>query len=57
MGPCHRNINNSPAPGNPLAAGTRVLRSFNPNMAQMAHGMRVDRHGNIWVTDSFLNLV
>jgi sugar lactone lactonase YvrE len=38
-------------------AGTQVLRTFNPNMAQMAHGMRVDRHGNIWVTDSFLNLV
>jgi hypothetical protein len=37
--------------------GSRVLRTFNPNMAQMAHGMRVDRHGNIWVTDSFLNLV
>lgn len=37
--------------------GTRVLRTFNPNMTQMAHGMRVDRQGNIWVTDSFLNLV
>ena len=37
--------------------GTRVLRTFNPNMAQMAHGMRVDRQGNIWVTDSFLNVV
>ena len=21
------------------------------------HGMRVDRHGNIWVIDSFLNVI
>jgi DNA-binding beta-propeller fold protein YncE len=37
--------------------GTTVKRAFNPNMAVNPHGLRVDRHGNIWATDSFLNLV
>lgn len=33
------------------------IRAFNPNIAGNPHGLRVDRHGNIWVTDSFLNIV
>src|SRR6202000_3093954 len=37
--------------------GTVVERVFKPNMAVNPHGLRVDRHGNIWATDSFLNLV
>jgi len=39
------------------ATGTKVLRVFNPNIAMNPHGMRVDRHGNIWVIDSFLNVI
>ena len=35
----------------------KFLRTFNPNIAINSHGMRVDRHGNIWVTDSFMNVV
>ena len=35
----------------------KFLRTFNPNMAIGPHGLRVDPHGNIWVTDSFLNVV
>src|SRR5579859_5515405 len=35
----------------------KFLRTFNPNIAVNSHGMRVDRHGNIWVTDSFLNVI
>jgi hypothetical protein len=35
----------------------RFLRTFNPNIALNAHGMRVDREGNIWVLDHFLNVV
>ena len=35
----------------------KFLRTFNPNIAVNSHGMRVDRHGNIWLTDSFLNVV
>jgi sugar lactone lactonase YvrE len=38
------------------AAG-KFLRTFNPNIAMNTHGMRVDRHGNIWAIDSFLNVV
>ena len=37
--------------------GTTVKRVFNPNIAMNPHGMRVDRHGNIWAIDSFLNVV
>jgi len=33
------------------------LRTFNPNIAINTHGMRVDRHGNIWAIDSFLNVI
>jgi sugar lactone lactonase YvrE len=35
----------------------KFLRTFDPNIAIGPHGLRVDRHGNIWVTDSFLNVV
>ena len=35
----------------------KYLRTFNPNIAVNPHGMRIDRHGNIWVLDSFLNVV
>ena len=35
----------------------KFLRTFNPNIAVNTHGMRVDRHGNIWVLDSFLNVL
>jgi DNA-binding beta-propeller fold protein YncE len=35
----------------------KLLRTFNPNIAINPHGMRIDRDGNIWVTDSFLNVV
>lgn len=35
----------------------KLIRSFNPNIARTPHGMRVDRHGNIWVIDAFLNTV
>lgn len=38
-------------------ASGALIRTFNPNIAGNPHGMRVDRHGNIWLTDSFLNLV
>jgi hypothetical protein len=37
--------------------GTKVLRVFNPNIAMNPHALRVDRHGNIWVSDSFLNVI
>ena len=35
----------------------KFLRTFNPNIAINTHGMRVDRHGNVWVLDSFLNVL
>jgi streptogramin lyase len=37
--------------------GTKVLRVFNPNIAMNPHGIRIDRHGNIWVIDSFMNII
>jgi len=37
--------------------GTKVLRVFNPNIAMNPHALRVDRYGNIWVSDSFLNVI
>lgn len=37
--------------------GTKVLRVFNPNIAMNPHGIRIDRHGNIWVIDSFMNVI
>jgi DNA-binding beta-propeller fold protein YncE len=38
------------------AAG-KLVRTFNPNIAVNAHGLRVDRHGDIWALDSFLNVI
>lgn len=38
-------------------AKDRFLRTFDPNIAINTHGMRVDRYGNIWVLDSFLNVL
>ena len=35
----------------------KFVRNIAPNIAIGPHGLRVDRHGNIWVTDSFLNVV
>jgi sugar lactone lactonase YvrE len=35
----------------------KFVRTFNPNIAVNAHGLRTDRHGNIWAIDSFLNVV
>jgi sugar lactone lactonase YvrE len=29
----------------------RLLRTFDDNIAARAHGLKVDRHGNIWITD------
>ena len=37
--------------------GTKVLRVFNPNIAMNPHGIRIDRHGNIWIIDSFMNVI
>jgi hypothetical protein len=35
----------------------KFLRTFNPNIAVNTHGMRTDRYGNIWILDSFLNVL
>jgi hypothetical protein len=35
----------------------KFLRTFNPNIAVNTHGMRVDRYGNIWILDAFLNVL
>jgi len=35
----------------------KFIRSFNPGIARFTHGLRIDRHGNIWATDTFLNIV
>lgn len=35
----------------------KFIRNMDPNIAIGPHGLRVDRHGNIWLTDSFLNVV
>lgn len=35
----------------------KAIRAFNPNIAVNAHGLRTDRHGNIWAVDSYLNVV
>src|SRR3954469_1327166 len=37
--------------------GTKQLRVFNPNIAMNPHALRIDRHGNIWASDSFLNVI
>jgi streptogramin lyase len=38
-------------------AGGKLLRSFADNIAAQAHGLRLDRHGNIWLTDIVCNTV
>ena len=38
-------------------SGRTVKRVFNPNIATSPHGMRIDRHGDIWVIDSFMNVI
>ena len=37
--------------------GTTVKRVFAPKIATSPHGMRIDRHGNIWAIDSFMNVI
>src|SRR5262245_40649954 len=39
------------------AAGAKVLRVFNPNMAINPHALRIDRYGNIWATDAYWNVL
>jgi hypothetical protein len=39
------------------ASGSKVLRVFNPNIAVNPHALRIDRHGNIWVSDSYWNVL
>jgi hypothetical protein len=39
------------------ATGSKVLRVFNPNIAVNPHALRIDRHGNIWATDSYWNVL
>lgn len=39
------------------ATGSKVLRVFNPNIAVNPHALRVDRYGNIWVTDAYWNVL
>jgi len=36
---------------------SKFIRSFNPNVARTPHGMRIDRFGNIWIIDSFMNTI
>jgi DNA-binding beta-propeller fold protein YncE len=38
-------------------ADGKLLRSFADNIAAQAHGLKVDRHGNIWLTDIVCNTV
>ncbi len=38
-------------------ADGKLLRSFADNIAAQAHGLRLDRHGNIWLTDIVCNTV
>lgn len=35
----------------------RLLRTFNNNIAARPHGLKIDRHGNIWITDNGCNTV
>ena len=35
----------------------KLLRTFDDNIAARAHGVKIDRHGNIWVTDIVCNTV
>jgi len=36
---------------------SKFIGSFNPNIARTPLGMRIDRRGNIWVIDSFMNII
>ena len=38
-------------------ADGKLLRSFADNIAAQAHGLQLDRHGNIWLTDIVCNTV
>lgn len=38
-------------------ADGKLLRSFGDNIAAQAHGLKLDRHGNIWITDIVCNTV
>lgn len=38
-------------------ADGRLVRTFDDNIAARAHGLKVDRHGNIWITDGTCNTV
>ena len=38
-------------------ADGKLLRTFDDNIAARAHGLKVDRHGNIWITDGVCNTV
>jgi hypothetical protein len=38
-------------------ADGKLLRTFDDNIASRAHGLKVDRHGNIWITDGACNTV
>jgi streptogramin lyase len=37
--------------------GTTVKKVFNPSIADNAHGLRVDSHGNIWTIDSYQGVI
>jgi DNA-binding beta-propeller fold protein YncE len=38
-------------------AGGRLMRVFDPDLVGRPHGMRIDSHDNIWVTDQQCNVV
>ena len=38
-------------------ADGKLLRSFDANIAARPHGLRIDPHGNIWITDGACNTV
>ncbi|MBV9551039.1 MAG: hypothetical protein JO256_15330 [Alphaproteobacteria bacterium] len=38
-------------------ADGRLVRTFDDNIAARAHGLKIDRHGNIWLTDGQCNTV
>jgi len=35
----------------------RLVRTFNNNIAARPHGLKIDRHGNIWISDGTCNTV
>jgi DNA-binding beta-propeller fold protein YncE len=38
-------------------ANGKFIRTFDPNIVVNTHALRVDRHGDIWALDSFLNQI